>query len=874
MLIMGVGGTTSSSNFKHLPLGHTSFKLTNQSGHSATMAMRDEDPVVAAEKAARLQAILKRIERARRDTKQGKECEGVQPSDMSDIVSVFNTPNHNLGYIALSSIVSLLRECWSKDTPTSKRLTPDEQTKKIAALLYPELDKYMPETDPDLLIPMMWLIQIIMQIDAAVGGDIILRDGTVEWLEELSDIFEPNSLPIRYKCITLSLASGIVPCRPMIVSKFQPWLQEQARHSLDLLARSTAAVALTKLSRTIEGKKDSPEEGLWDPHGAKGTMDADRRQTFAEDEELTELMKELVVSGSTIAQEVSPAIDAVEGLAYLSDDKSLKEGLADDAIFLQHLFSLIPTTRKHNNLIAREIDDAPTTQTSTALMFGVATIICNLACYPAVVSEEHSQLAKLRRMAQPGAAGPDGKLQDPNAKGDSAEPEEVQESDETIAKRGAKLVKAGVVAVLATLSKSESTPTRNAVAGAFLALAQPREHRGLMLQQGAGKALKLLCHTATLRWQEGIPVPPLLTGDLPADIARRTIVDLLPLQALAKLAITTEPRLLFGTQDADVLDACAPFQILLLHPTSSLLQQFEALMALTNLASASAVVAEKVTSLKEIGSKLEVMMLDDNEMIRRAAVELLCNTITTEGILPRYGDAPPSPSRPSTPTSANAPTTELKKYLAQLSAPSSPALVARLHVLLGLSDVEDLPTQLAASGALATLLSISPAACKALLSIKKGPNGVFAILGDIINPRRILERELEDDDESESEGEKTSGSSSNEGTVNPPKSSTPTPSNPTYSLKHTPGELLQLAHRGVVCLWALISTVEGTPQLGISEVSILKAAKEEALTAALVALIKPLMNSDAAKNQPATRQIIMTAAQSLKWLSDKGVEVA
>lgn len=842
------------------------------------MAMRDEDPVVAAEKTARLQAILKKIERARRDAKQGKTCEGVEDSDIRDIVSVFYTPNHNLGYIVLSSIISFLREYWSEDSRSSKRLTREEQTKKIAALLYPEVDRCMHETDLDALTPLMWLIQITLQIDAAVGGEIILHDGTVEWLEDLDDIFEPNSLPIRYKCMTLSLASGIPSCRPIIVSKFQPWLQQQARHSVDLLARSSAAVALTKLSRAIEGERDSPEQGLWDPQGAKGTMDDDRRQKFAEDEELTELMKGLVVSGSSIAQESSPAIDAVEGLAYLSDDKSLKEGLADDPVFLQHLFSLIPTTRKHNNLIAREVDDAPTTQSSTALIYGVTTIICNLVSYPPTLSEEQSQLSKLRRMAQPGAAGPNGKLRDPDAEGSSAN-QEIKETDEAVAKRGAKLIKAGAIAVLNTTSKSDSIFTRLSAARAYLALAQPREHRGLMLQQGAGKALKLLCRTATLRWADGIPVPPLLTGDLTNDFARRTADDMIPLQALAKLAITTEPRLLFGQQEADILDATAPFQLLLLHPTSSLLQQFEALMALTNLASVSGVVAEKVTSLKEVGSKLEVLMLDDNEMVRRAAVELVCNTITTDGILPRYGGAPPSNSRPSTPTSTTSSAAAAKKYFSELSSPSSPALVARLHVLLGLSDVEDLPTQLAASGALATLLSISPAACKALLSIKKGPNGVFAILGDIVDARRVLDRELDDeDDESDDDNEKTAetkDTSKEEKTSQSPSSKDAATSSPDplYTLKHTPGELLQLAHRGVVCLWALLSTVSNTPQLGISEASVVKAAKEEALAAALVALIKPLMDSEEAKNQPATRQIIMTAAQSLKWLSDRGLDV-
>lgn len=839
------------------------------------MAMRDEDPEVAAEKAARLQVILKRIEQARREIQKGEaRSDAVKATDISDVVSVLFTPNHNLGYIVLSSIVSYLRELWSTDSPASKALPVEEQTEKIAALLYPVLDERMRETDADTLYPTMWLVQIVLQIDAAVGGKVILRDGMAEWLEDLSDLFEPSSLPIRYKCITLSLASGIPSCRLMIISRFLPWLQQQARRSPDLLARSSAAVALTKLSRAIDSARDTPEEGLWDPHGGKGTMDDDRRQKFAEDEELTELMKGLVVSGSSAAQDSSPAIDAVEGLAYLSDDKSLKEGLADDTVFLEHLLSLIPTPRKHNNLIAREIDEAPQGQTSTALMYGVATIVYNLVSYPPVLTEEQTQIAKLRQMAQPRSKGTDGKIQDLSS--NTAEQE--QESDEVVAKRGAKLIKAGVIPVLNTISRAESNFTRLAAAKAYLALTQARKHRGAMLQQGAGKALRLLCRTGTLRWVEGIPVPPLLTGVLSQDFARRTKDDLIALQALAKLAITTEPRLLFGTQEAEMVDACAPFQLLLLHPNSSLLQQFEALMALTNLASVSAAVAAKITSIKEIPSKLEVLMLDDNEMIRRAAVELTCNTITTDGLLSRYGGAPPEPTTPT--ADANTPSDAVsKRYLDDLSSPSPSALIARLHVLLGLSDVEDRPTQLAASGTLATLLSISPAACKALLSIKKGPSGVFAILGDLIDPRRVLNRADDDSEDGGSPTDSTESAGKKEtvtitqsasGSVKRPAAVLSSVAEPSY----TAGELLQLAHRGVVCVWDLISTVSGTPQIGIPEEKLVKAAQDEGLALALVALVKPLMASDTAKSQPATRQIIMTAAQSLKWLSDKGVEVS
>jgi len=169
-------------------------------------------------------------------------------------------------------------------------------------------------------------------------------------------------------------------------------------------------------------------------------------------------------------------------------------------------------------------------------------------------------------------------------------------------------------------------------------------------------------------------------------------------------------------------------------------------------------------------------------------------------------------------------------------------VISRLHLLLGLSDSEDVKTQCGASGALATLLPVSPAACKALLSVEKGPAGVFAILGDIVDPSRLEEVGDEDGDE--------------DGTPTPP---TPKPDS---------GEMLQLAHRGVVCIWALLSKAQ---RLGMED-AVLKAAVDEVIAAALVKLINPLLEGEVRKT-PGPRRIIMTAAQALKWLNDRGVEV-
>lgn len=757
--------------------------------------------------AATLQAALRRTERVRRNVKDDKpeELLRVEPNEVKAITLSPETLEHTLGYLLLSTIVSCLREQYAK-----KKVPVDQQTTEIAKLFYKEADAGMHETDPFKLIQFLRCADAFLQVDAQLGAHMFLRDGVREFLDKLTEKYPDDVILWRRKSVNLSLASGVPICRPHVKQHFQSWLQQQARNSGDIITRSSSAVALTKLSRAV-GDAATPEQGLWVTGIPNtGATEEEARVKIAQDAELTALMKGLVISNSE-EEDPAPTMDAIEGLAYLSAEPTLKESLSSDPVFLGHLFSLVPTTRKHNNLIARQIDDAPTAKTSTALTYGISVIISNFVCYPPRLTEEESQLDRLRRMARPGAASRDGRLQDQQL-----------ESEEVVAARGKRLIKAGVLPVLAapSLVKAESGPTRVAVASAYLALAEPKENRGAILQSGGAKALAALSRAGSLPFLPNGEPFPLQAYNF------RSPQDLIAMQALAKLAITTSPQLVFGTSDTDITDAIQPFHLLLLHPESSSLQRFEAIMALTNLSSVSSIAANRVATT-EVANKLEILMLDDNILVRRAAVELVCNTITTEVMLPRYGDAPVAH--------------DLRAVEASFTSAPAPAVISRVHVLLGLSDAADAKTQLAASGALATLLPLSPAACKALLSIQKGPHGVFAILGDIVDPSRL--EEVSDDEEEE-------GASS-----------------PATS-EQDPGEMLQLAHRGVVCIWTLLSNAQ---RLGMENV-MLKAADDEGIAAALVKLIKPLMEGEALKT-PGPRQIMRTAGQALKWLNDRGIDV-
>jgi len=117
-------------------------------------------------------------------------------------------------------------------------------------------------------------------------------------------------------------------------------------------------------------------------------------------------------------------------------------------------------------------------------------------------------------------------------------------------------------------------------------------------------------------------------------------------QALAKIAITTNPELAFPGQRvrlcfidfsnlfsvfSQMLEVVRPV-IKLLHIDNSTMENFEALMALTNLAGVGENVRKRI--LKEDGfAHIEQYMYEDHPMLRRAATECMCNLVNQEEVI-------------------------------------------------------------------------------------------------------------------------------------------------------------------------------------------------------------------------------------------------
>ncbi|KAG9222468.1 hypothetical protein CCMSSC00406_0002803 [Pleurotus cornucopiae] len=483
------------------------------------------------------------------------------------------------------------------------------------------------------------------QVEWETAATVFTSDGLVESILDQAETSPPSSLP--HVARMFAQAAGHKPCRTSFTSLTVEWLEISARQTTIIALRAAAGLALVKLSRNT---------------GPDGLDAQSFAQVSDKDAECFKFMKEIVIS----SKDTSSVADAVEGLAYLSVNPDFKEEIIANPNLLSRLFALVPRKESLKN------DTLPDQATT---VYGILVIISQLCAYRPQMSEEQTQIEKLKKMARA------------EKKAESKEPSPYDQS-EYVTKRIRRLVGAGVLEVLvaASVARLDSVGVRVTVGKALLNIIETKEHRGKVLQAGGAKALFQMI-------KRGL-------NDQPLDA-----MYLDSIRALAKLAITASPIQVFGPNESLMYDAIRPFSTLLTHSSSNLLQRFEALMALTNLASQSPELCKRIANVEGLVGKVELMMLDDNTLVRRAAVELLCNLIVgSDEIFERYG-----------------------------GASSSPSARSRLEILVALSDVEDERTRVAASGALATL-TLSEHVGNMLAELQLEKHKAFGILGQLIDP--------------------------------------------------------------------------------------------------------------------------------------------
>ncbi|KAJ3895171.1 P-loop containing nucleoside triphosphate hydrolase protein [Lentinula edodes] len=581
------------------------------------------------------------------------------PDELTYLITAFlpSEPSEirSKSYIILSAFCQGVRQA---HPPNGQE--PDPATAALAKIFSPLVVPRLEETDENDLLVGISFLTALFQVDWQSASAIFRQDMVQDLIMDSVELTPSDELSLHVAHL-LSQACGYKTSRATLSSQASQWLESKSRTTQASL-RAAVAIALIKLKKGSIA--DSVAENFNDASSTKGKN---------VDDGLAEVMKKLVIDGT----EKSSLADAVEGLAYLCTDPAIKEELSKDSQFLKRLFSLTPKRKS----------TAISESTSTVL-YGVLIIVSNICAYRPQLSEEQKQMEKLRKMAK--------------SSGTPSDTSDSLNDDGRVKERIKRLLTAGVLDVLATaLPSTDTSGIRIAIGNALLDIITDKDNRGKVLQHGGGKLLVLLIGKAMSE----------LNGTAELDVAY-----LAPIQALAKLAITSSPIAVFGPNQGALYDAIRPFSLLLRHSSAKQLQRFEALMALTNLASASPDVSSRIANADGLLDHVELLLLDDHPMVQRASVELLCNLIAgSDKVFDRYSDA-------------------------------DGAGKSKLHIILALSDAEDLQTRLAASGALATLTS-APSACRALLQIQRDRHRVLLILTLLIDPSAAPQ-----DDQLDSEG--------------------------------------------------------------------------------------------------------------------------
>lgn len=355
----------------------------------------------------------------------------------------------------------------------------------------------------------------------------------------------------------------------------------------------------------------------------------------------------------------------LEALSYLSSTPIIAHKLSQQPAVIRLALTSIqsPSTKVSTQLYSQEQHPSKLPDTSTE--FALSTTLCNICQYPQPLSEEAQTVKKLQK----------------STKQLDLEDEEYM-TTEKVRDRNTRMLEAGVAAVLTPLSKSKSLLTRRNTASVYLGMINNDNNRTQLLKDGV---IKSLLH---------------ITANHPTPLSKD---DLSANQALAKMTITTPPSSLYAPPiTTSAISFIRPLYEMLLHGDALQLQQFEALMALTNISSLGADLAERVATAFDGGllAAAESYLLSTHEQLQRGAAELVCNLVGMSE-------------------------TTFEKY--------STSTRARVNcgILLALSDAELPQTRLGASGALAQLCGMSPLVCAHILSDPaKFLRVVVALLGD------------------------------------------------------------------------------------------------------------------------------------------------
>jgi len=572
---------------------------------------------------------------------------------------------HALAYLSLSKIIS--SQAHSGTSSNDLARSGVEYVTEVFGASTTDLN-------PLAFIPFTVLVASLFPLDPQSAQSLLTHQISISTDKDTVDdplavLLEAAELPSALQPVLadmLAQAAGTKVGRELIRTRAADWLRGAVGLEQNPELAAVCAVALSKLNEEVVP-------------GQEGQQDTDIA-------EMCEKMMRAVKGGGT----TTAVRSSLEGLAVISTRPAIRQRLADDPSFLKSLVELSPIPRQKGGSLPitprTSIDlDLEAEPADTALCYGITTILVNITSLKAILSAEDEQAAKLRAMALSGKRDTSTVAQD-----------DPLESEDAVRERVTKVIKAGGTRALTGLVRADSQVVKTGLGKLCLNMVESQGNRMEFIRDGGFKALSAIIRDLLPSTDKSQTTPN-----------ETKVIALLPAsQALAKMVITTPPHLLFPPPvSATSLNALTPLYHLLCDSSSSLLQRFEALMALTNIATIEPSIATRLVQAKytpiereadtmwrgngqeakiRIFHRIEECLTNDNTLVRRAATELICNLMSCEA-----------------------------GYL-EYTATTNARTASRLRLMLILTGSDDLATRLAAGGAIATITE-SPEACATLL---------------------------------------------------------------------------------------------------------------------------------------------------------------
>ncbi|KAK7207903.1 armadillo-type protein [Myxozyma melibiosi] len=552
------------------------------------------------------------------------------------------------------SLKDILPELGSNDLESRSRslaflqlaaLLQTDKSGTTASDLKAYLLNLLDENKKKSLVSAFLIMTSLFHIDTGLASEIFI-EATRSKASQLSGMQLDDSALSEGLLEMLSAACVDKKCRSEVEKNYATVISSALEsQSASPAAQALAASILIKLTATPR------------PPSTSGSNEGEA-QLEADINTLTDLLRDTVISSKGANKSFTIA---AEGLTYSSLNVSVKRKLIKDTACLK--------------VLLQALKDKQLATTQPAVIYGILPIFQNLTAYPELMTKEKEQVAKLRSYANNGK----------DAKED-------EEKTEDFTKRCKVLLDLGIISSLAACAPSASPNAQKAIGAIMKNLVTEKSHRSLVVQQGGiSILLAILKPPKTASQNSG------LVGNFKIQIDESP--NLAAAVALARLLISVNPALAFSTRNSPTV-AVGPLLGLidLTSDNLTLLDSFEALLALTNLASMETGSIGDVITTRG-WDKIEACLLSDNKLIQRASSELLCNLSGSPETAAKYLDK------------------------------DDKAHVNRIRILVALADSEDDKTRRGAAGALAILTQWAPAG-DVFLENEKNLKGILHILKD------------------------------------------------------------------------------------------------------------------------------------------------